>query len=595
MQWLKSANFTGYNGSHFYIALYYDILSQSNVSNQSVVRYYLYVGSGDGYSASGNFSTGYIGDSAVGGLSYIGVNSFNYIGYRDIVYTHNQDGSSPTINYWASFKTNWDIGTASLNGTFTLPAIQRYAIITEGTNFTDESYPTVTMTNVGLYPIKARMLVGTTVIYDKNIDDQTITSYAYDLTSTEKNQLRQLCTGKTLDVKLEIVSIDGQNSYTSSTNVVMSIVNAEPDFSYTVRETDQNVIDVLGGTSASSIIDNVSKIKITVSPTTYKYASVSAVSVVSGDKTYTSTTSPYEIIVPVTDNTFTISVVDSRGYTTTKVDSDRTLIPYEPLKINNFSFVRENPISSNVILNADILYYDSFGSITNTRYVQWKLDDGSFTTIPASEYSIDPTNHKLTITNYEISNVLDYNLQGQFTLKVIDLLTETQDSGDKGLVLKGVATFEAGEHDFQVNGDLIVCDTERENPVNIVETLLSNINTTVNYEMEHVTSTLGANAWRELYVDESITIEEDGLYLIIANVYVGTTTSGMITCRPTIDGNGIGILQTTYSAGDAYIINMSMSGVQELREGTYTLNVEGISQSSMTLNSDGNISLIKII
>ena len=90
---LKSANFSGYNGSHFYISLYYDVLSQSSASNQSVVRYYLYTGSSGGYSGYGAYANGYIGDTWVGGATSIGVNSFNLIGTRDLTYTHNNDGS----------------------------------------------------------------------------------------------------------------------------------------------------------------------------------------------------------------------------------------------------------------------------------------------------------------------------------------------------------------------------------------------------------------------------------------------------------------------------------------------------------------------
>ena len=161
------------------------------------------------------------------------------------------------------------------------------------------------------------------------------------------------------------------------------------------------------------------------------------------------------------------------GYETLTIiykEGMKTTIPaieYEPLKINSYTFKRENPISSNVILNLDVLYYSSFGNVSNVPVVKWKLADGSYTTIPSSYYTIDSTNHKLTISNYEISNILPYNQQGQFSIYIEDKLTIAEDTGANGLVLKGVATFEAGEHDLQVNGNLYIADINRENKVNV--------------------------------------------------------------------------------------------------------------------------------
>lgn len=470
--YLKGAVFNGYNGAHFWISLWQDT-EQNKATAQSTVTLYLYAGSKDGYSGGGSSSPGYINGSQVGSISNIGVNSSNYIGKKVIANIQHDEYGEASLNYSASLNTNWDgVGSASLSGTLVLPKIDRYAIITEATNFNDEQNPTITFSNFELYDLKAKMYVENTQILSTNLADSTVTNYTFELTTAQRNQLRQLCTGKTLDVKLQIVSVENNvEKFASEATVVMNMINAEPTFTYTMIELNQNVIDVLGGSSASSLVDNVSSVKITVTPTTYKYATVAGVNVVAGGVTYSQTTSPYEITIPITDNTFTITVIDSRGYNPSQVDSNRTLIPYEPLRINAFTFKRESPISSDIILNAEIYFYDTIGSTVNTSYVKWKLDNGSYTTIPGNQYVVDSQNHKLTITNYELTNVLAYNLQGQFTLYVEDLLTSTQDSGDNGLVLKGVATYEAGEHDLQVNGDLIVADINRDNPVNVLDAI----------------------------------------------------------------------------------------------------------------------------
>lgn len=543
--YLKGANFNGYNGSHFWISLWYD-LSQDKTNATSTITYYLYAGSTDGYSASGSSpSTGYINGVNVGSLYNIGVNSSNYVGQyivRDI--QHDEYGEK-TVNYSASMSNNWSgVGTASLSGTLVLPKIDRYSIITNAPNFNDEQDPTIEFTNFGLYDLRAKLLVGTTTILSEDLVDNTATSYTFELTTAQRNQLRQLCTGKTLEIKLQIVSVDGNTEkYASEAVVIMSMINAEPTFTYSMVETNQNVIDALNSSSASSIIDNASTVKITVSPTTYKYASVSGVSVVAGGTTYTDTTSPYEITIPVTDNIFTISVIDSRGYTTTQIDSNRTLIDYEPLRINGFSFTRESPISSNIILNADILYYDTFGSVVNVPVVKWKLDDGAYTTIPGSEYTIDSQNHKLTISNYELTNALAYNLQGQFTLYVADLLTETQDAGANGLVLKGVPTYDAGEHDLQVNGDLFIADINRDNAINVLDAILDNkvtITTDTNRMSIKFENGLLINTIRQDYSSQALNTSWGGVYAsssITTSNYLTEFTS-LYSCTMSCEPSG---------------------------------------------------------
>lgn len=466
---LKTANFDGYNGSHFYISLYYDLIEQSIANNTSKVRFNLYVGSTGGYSASGSSASGYINDGYVGSITSIGVNAWQWVGSRDIIYTHNQDGTLTNAWYGAGLYTNWSgVGGAGMGGYFSLPKINRYAMITTANTYTDEENPTMEFTNNLMYNLRAKLKVGNEVIYNQDLSDSSVTSYTFELTNAQRTRLRQLCTGQYLSTTFQIISLENNvEKYTSSKDVQMNIVNANPTYTYSVVETNPKVISALGSSSANSIIDNVSQVKISVTPTTYKEATMSRFWVKHDGTEYQDDTNPYEITIPITADRFSFDVVDSRGLSGTPTLLIKTLIEYEPLRINSYTFKRENPISSNVILNLDVLYYSSFGNVTNVPAVKWKLDDGSYTTIPSSYYTIDSTNHKLTISNYEISNILPYNQQGQFSIYIEDKLTIAEDTGANGLVLKGVATFEAGEHDFQVNGDLYIADINRENKVNV--------------------------------------------------------------------------------------------------------------------------------
>lgn len=466
---LKSSNFDGYNGSHFWIDLYYTITSQNVEKNQTTVHYDLYMGSKDGHSAYGNTADGNINDVKVGSISSIGVNNWIWIGSRDITYTHAEDGTMTNAWFKANISTRWNgVGNALLSGLYTLPKIDRYSMITTANSYTDEENPSMEFTNHLMYNLRAKLKVGDEVIYNQDLSDSSVTSYTFELTNAQRTRLRQLCTGQYLSTTFQIISLENNvEKYTSSKDVQMTIVNANPTYTYSVVETNAKVISALGTSSANSIIDNVSQVKVSVTPTTYKEATMSRFWVKHDGKEYQDDTSPYEITIPITADRFSFDVVDSRGLSGTPTLLIKTLIEYEPLKINSYTFKRENPISSNVILNLDVLYYSSFGNVSNVPVVKWKLADGSYTTIPSSYYAIDSTNHKLTISNYEISNILPYNQQGQFSIYIEDKLTIAEDTGANGLVLKGVATFEAGEHDLQVNGDLYIADINRENKVNV--------------------------------------------------------------------------------------------------------------------------------
>lgn len=469
---LKTANFSGNNGSHFYIQLYYDIYSQSTAENKTIVQYDMYVGSTDGYSATFSWGAGYIGKNyetrvEVGNRTNIPRNSWNWVGGRQVEYQHNEDGTC-TATYYGLFATTGDIGNADLSGTITLPRINRYAMITTANAYNDEENPTMEFTNNLMYNLRAKLKVGNEVIYNQDLSDSSVTSYTFELTNAQRTRLRQLCTGQYLNTTFQIISLENNvEKYISSKDVQMTIINANPTFTYSVVETNPKVISALGSSSANSIIDNVSQVKISVTPTTYKEATMSRFWVKHDGKEYQDDTSPYEITIPITADRFSFDVVDSRGLSPTPTLLIKTLIEYEPLKINSYTFKRENPISSNVILNLDVLYYNSFGNVANVLVVKWKLADGNYTTIPSNYYTIDSANHKLTISNYEISNILPYNQQGQFSIYIEDKLTSAEDTGANGLVLKGVATFDAGEHDLQINGDLYIADINRENKVNV--------------------------------------------------------------------------------------------------------------------------------
>lgn len=102
---LNRSNFSGSAGSHFFLDLYYDVLSTTSV------RFYAYVGSIDDYAASGSSSAVYINGNYVGSISRIPAYSNTLVGSVDV-------SGSGSITGTASCTTPWTaLGSASVTGT----------------------------------------------------------------------------------------------------------------------------------------------------------------------------------------------------------------------------------------------------------------------------------------------------------------------------------------------------------------------------------------------------------------------------------------------------------------------------------------------
>lgn len=470
MATLKTAYFSGSNGSHFYIRLDYS-LTQSTANNSSTITYELWLCSQDGYSGSGSGGVeGFINGELVGKPTYIGVNSSVKMGSKTETIYHNQDGTK-TITYSASATSHWsNITSASLSGNLTLPKIDRYPMLTTASNFNDEENPIITFTttsgfNNATYSACISLTGQTDNVPYRTIDISNGT-YTFELTNEERTTLRNATpNSNNLNVIFFLrTTANGQNYY-STLSATMSIINANPTFTPTMIETNQNVRNVFGD-SATNIVQDVSQIATTITPVAYKGASITRVEIVNrssdNSRTYILDTSPYQVTIPAIGSNFQVYVLDSRGNSVT-TPINKTLVPYIPIKINSFNFERYNPTSSNIIVNLDSTYFETTG-VTNTPVVEWKLDDGSYTTIPSTEYLIDTTNNKLTISNYELTNALVYTSKGTFGIRVSDIFTSASNSLD---VNKGIPTMDLGEHDLQVNGDIIVADTDGENGVSV--------------------------------------------------------------------------------------------------------------------------------
>lgn len=470
---LKEANFNGRNGSHFKIRLSYD-LSQNQANNTSTIKYYLYMISMDGYSGSGATARGYINGGQVGTFTSIGVNATKQIGTKSITVTHNNDGTK-SVSYSASVDTSWSLGDASLSGTLTLPKINRLATVTSTSDFTDEENPTLSFSNPAgftVYPYLNFYDNNNNLVYQLYRNSETITSpYTWNITDEERSALWRT-TNKQQTYKVN-VGVDTYNGTTKLGNnskaQTMTYVNAEPSQSTVFTEINPKVIDVLGNANADTIIQNVSQLKLVSTPTVKKSATVSKILFEHNNLSVEDKESPYEYLFTVINSKFKVTIVDSRGYSM-PTEYTKSIIEYTPIDITQYSFKRYNPTSSDIVFNAIIKYKQTtFKNTANVPTIKWKVgEQGTLNTISSSDYTMDTTNDTIKITNLVLSNVLSYQNSEKMYLYVNDLLTQDTENM---IVTKGIPTFDAGEHDFQVNGDLFVADTNRQNPVNVLDAI----------------------------------------------------------------------------------------------------------------------------
>lgn len=470
----------------FYLEAKYN--SQSTANNTTVIntrlRSTINSGStlrGAGYSFTCSYCTGKSGSEVWSFTNETILSS------GDKTITHNSDGKK-TLSLSATAKnTYWGINK-SLSASVDLPTINRKADITSAPNFNDTDNPVLKYSNhagnnVSSLQARIENSGGTSAYVGYRDISKTGSSYTFNFTQAERTALLNAsANSKTLTVKFVIRTIIGGTTLYSTANKTMTVVNANPTETTAFEETNQKVIDLLDSSTADTIIQNVSSVRLTSIPTTLKSATVSKVLFKNGTSESSDTSSPYEATITPTTNTFTTTVTDSRANSVTNTYT-KTMIEYLPVDITSFSFKRVNPTSSDILLNAEIRYKQTnFGETTNTPTIKWKLgEDGALNTLTTSDYTVDTTNDKITITNLLLSDVLPYTDQDTFYLYVEDLLTS---DAENTLVTRGIPTFEAGEYDFQVNGQFYIANEDRTNKQNVFlythpvgSTYISNTNT----------------------------------------------------------------------------------------------------------------------
>lgn len=456
--WQAVANASFVPGSGLNVTFYLDAKysTQSTVNNNTTIQTRLncVVNSGWGNGYNYSFTCSYAPTVSGSGLWTLSNETITSGG--DTI-KHNDDGTK-TITLSASARINGIGMNLSFSGDAILPKIDRYATLTSAPDFNDEGNPKITFTkNVATGATVYAGIYNTaeTTAYASyrsvgNAAAIATGEYTFSLTEAERTALRNAATTNSLQVQFKLyTTISGTDFDGGSLTKTMSIINANPELSNPTFSEQNAKVSALLGSSGSTVVQNASTLRVGITATALKSASISKVVATHSGSTYTDTSSPYSFDIPIKSNSITLTATDSRTNTGT-LNITRTMLAYTPVAINTFSFKREDETSSNIKLNLEATYYQqTFGSTANEPIVKWKLDDGSWTTLTSSQYTIDNTNHKLTVSNLTLSNVLPYTSQGTFYIYIEDKLSTAQNNT---IVSIGIPTMEMGKDDVKVNG-----------------------------------------------------------------------------------------------------------------------------------------------
>lgn len=226
--------------------------------------------------------------------------------------------------------SNWTPNSGSVStATVALNWIPRQANITSAPDFNDTQNPTIGYSNPAgnsVSSLQARIenAGGTAAYVEYRNINKTGSSYTFNLTDAERNTLRQACANsKTLTVKFVVRTIIGGNTFWSTANRTMTIVNGNPTFYMNYKDDNATTVAITGDNQ--QIVRNQSQLQVNVTDAVaVKYATLSRATCTINGTTYNATfsgdaaTFNIGLLNVSSDTTATVTVIDSRGYSTSK-------------------------------------------------------------------------------------------------------------------------------------------------------------------------------------------------------------------------------------------------------------------------------------
>lgn len=361
--------------------------------------------------------------------------------------------------------------TSLVSGSATLDAIPRPATITGATDFNDEVSPTIMYTNISGNLVTA---LDACISFDGSKDDipyraigKTERGYTFGLTDAERKTLRQRITsGNSTTVRFYVRTTIDNEVFWSYLTRTFTLINYTPTLSPTVTDANPNTAMLTG--DVNKLIRYYSNANVTFNAAARKEATLVRKTATNGSQTFNIEDSSQNSVVinGVDDNVFTLSVTDSRGYTTSQQVHFKgdNFIPYFSVTCNQT--VRLNLDGTAALTVKGNYFNGSFGAANNTLTVQTRhrRNGGEW-----SEWGdISPLISDISNGTYTLNSTLSgYDPSGtyDFQCRAFDKLT-TAESAIEAITLKPI--FDWGKYDFNFNVPLTI----EENPLDdfVIET-----------------------------------------------------------------------------------------------------------------------------
>lgn len=446
-----------------------------------------YVGSSQAFSVDDKPSSAWSGKNAIaaadaGGYSYsqsVDLGS----GYVDVDCTDCQ-AKTISIRGYYKFKSAGTTYTPPQNAEFdvtisnvTLPAIIRQATFATGssTTFTDEGNPVIKYTNpsgssaaklqacIARFSTEDNQWVTSGAVGYRDIS-KTGSSYTFELTNAERENLRKLCpNSNSVDLKFYLATTIGDNTFKQSIDTKMTITNGNPEAICTISEGNSIISDILGSDAGSNMILNMSDLQISINPTIKKHATLKSITVTNGNSSETGTAVSPAILATFSkakSNIVSYTVTDSRNNQYTSSITLKT-VDYQPLQIVSSEFKRISLDTNEVVVNAEIKCFNGIIKDTANEFtLSYSTSNNKQGNILNYELSGTDKEGKISLKNVSLGDTLLTDTEvATFTLQAQDKLSATDEyvtASNKVNLM--VATFEAGATDFRINGDLIIAD-----------------------------------------------------------------------------------------------------------------------------------------
>lgn len=334
-----------------------------------------------------------------------------------ITVAHKSDG---TLNGYAKAvwtkggNSNWTPNSGNVSTASTaLTTIPRAATITEAPNFNDMENPAITYSNpAGTAVTSLQACIASTdgaTIYAAYRDiSKTGTSYTFELTEQERQNLRYATINSpTLAVKFYVTTVLGGNTYYSTLDRILTIVDANPTFTASYADDNATTVAITGDDQL--IVRNQSQLEINVANLSAKKgASIRTVTATINGTTYTGTISGTACTINVgllniaSNTTATVTATDSRGYTASQTLNIRIANWELPTAI--VTMQRHD----NFYSNTDITVDGSFSSVNNKNAMTIKV---RYKKTTASSWSAYTTMQDNVTQVFNLDNESAWNVQ----------------------------------------------------------------------------------------------------------------------------------------------------------------------------------------